>query len=163
MFPFTSFRAECLRVLGFNGFFQDRLSDTAEVYAFLLPRRVFEKKEYTPIVDYLHAAFVYHGWSSVSEVLEKGVYETNHCQGRHHTHILGPHILLHLTYESQEALKPAKPASVHNWVVVEASYDAVKSPQNRRAYYTWLYEAASPADYEATQNRLVAQAKAATA
>ncbi len=161
MFPFTSFRAACLRALSFDGFFPDSLDDVKDVFAFMLPKSYFESKNYEPLIPYLQSMFASVGWSCKStEVLEHGTYYTDHCGSRFRTHHLGPHILFRVEVEDMPQSSnplPEKPA-VPNWSVAEVSYDSLKPPNSYIGYYTSRYEAAFPDEYMSTLNRLKAEA-----
>lgn len=164
MFPFTSFRATCLRTLNFDGFFPGCLDDTMNIFAFMLPKSYFESKEYTTFVPYLQHLFNRLGmWKCVSaDVLESGTYETDRYGSRFHTHILGPHILFRIeqqdfahSAETTETTETTEKPELHNkWLVAEVSYDSLKSAGSSIRYYTHLYEAAFPADYVEVVQRL---------
>jgi hypothetical protein len=154
-FPFTHFRATCLRALGFDGFFHDSLDESMvhnkDTIAFLLPKSYFESGEYAPLIPYFESIIALYGWKCESvRPYETNTYETDRCGSRFRTQILGPHILFQIVKEQDtEPTIPYNPPSIEvpMWTVTTVSYDALKPEGSFIAYHTHLHEAAFPADF----------------
>ncbi len=74
--------------------------------------------------------------------------------------MLGPHMQMKLRpsgYPSPKAEVPEMHLQ-HSWSIAQMSYDDVKSPNSYNTFNTILYEAAFPADYLNTLERLKNQA-----
>lgn len=162
MFPLSSFRAYCLRALGFNGFFHDSLDDhplyNEDTIAFLLPKPYYESNEYTQVIPYLKTLIEAYGWTcDTITTFATNTYETDRCGSRCRTHILGPHILFQIVKEHVDVLPPPynpPPISIPKWTVDTVSYDNLKPEGNHIAYHIHLHEAAFPTDFMDVHNRL---------
>jgi hypothetical protein len=149
MFPLSSFRTECLRTFGFDGFFHDFLDDSSDLLAFLLPKSYYESKEYDSLVSYLQAAMASHKWRCIStEVRESGEYLTNCYGSRCYQQNLGPHILFHVEYKEdlEVPILPLKPV-LANWTIVQIAIDGLRSNDCPIRSHQFLYEAAYPSDF----------------
>jgi hypothetical protein len=142
-FPLSHIRADLLRRLGFDGFFEHPLHEWKTWIAFMIPKSFYENLKHYDTIGYIYTVIKEYGWKSQS--ISWHPYNSYILPETSASYRLGPHVLFELEFDISiphmdvtEPLPP-KPEIPAQWSVVTVGN---------------MSEAAFPEDYVATFKRL---------
>ncbi len=162
---FDAFRVSVQNALGFETFYPERLDDSVEIYAFLVPPGISEKVR-DDLGNYISAMFQNAG--RICEGVtwhDCGSYQFNWCGSRHITASFDTHLVFWLSNDQSEPVPlvelPPKP-QLDRWIVVEVEYDHVRAdlyPDSCMRFDSVYAVATVEGKYMDTKHRLINSVK----